>query len=93
MAAGDAQRRPGDEHARAEDLAVIDGIAQRDVGVAFRADVTDGGETGEQRLLRVLGAGQRLAGHRDAERGVAGVSRIGRQVIVDVDQARQAEAG
>ena len=49
MAAGDAERRAGDQHARSFDLAGIDAVAQGDVGVAAGADVADGGEAGAQR--------------------------------------------
>ena len=48
VAAGDAERRSAHLHVRSRNLALIDGIAEVDIGVPARADIANGGEAGEQ---------------------------------------------
>ena len=64
MSAGDAQRRPADQHARPWDVAGIDGVAQGNVGVIEVANIAHRGESGFQRDLRIVGADQRMRGAR-----------------------------
>ncbi len=53
-AAGDGDVGSGDEHARADDVAFCDGVAQSDVGErAIDADVAHGGEAGFEEDARV----------------------------------------
>jgi hypothetical protein len=89
VAAGDAEWRAGGEDARAGHVAVVDGVAQADVGVVVGADVADGGEAGAQRGQRILGADQRHARHRLGDQAVAGVFGRAGDVGVGVDQAGQ----
>src|SRR5271163_1902201 len=65
--AGDAERRSGDEHARAFDVAVVDAIAHGHVGKAAGAYVTNRGEAGTQSDTRVFHAGHSLTRRRNAE--------------------------
>src|SRR6266511_1634231 len=63
MPAGDAEGRSGGYDPRPRDVAGVDRVAQRDVGVAARADVAHSREAGFEREPRVLRAGQRRARH------------------------------
>ena len=90
MAAGDAERRTGDEHARTFDVAGVDAIAQGDVGVVAGADIADGGESGVHGEARVLGADDGFTWHRDAQARVATAHGIAGEVRVHVDQAGEA---
>src|SRR5690606_36068736 len=63
VSAGDAEGEAGRDDAWAGHEAVVDRVAQRDVGPLVGADVAHGGEPGEQRDARVLDAD---------DRGVAG---------------------
>ena len=61
VAAGDAERRAGYEHARAGHIAGLDGVTQRDIGVSARSHIAHGGETSFESDASVAGAGERLA--------------------------------
>ena len=93
VAAGNAERRSGDLHVRAGDVAGVDLVAQGDVGEAVGADVADGGEAGVERGLRVLHADDRFFGgrHGELEVGieVGGIGEVG----VHVDEAGQQRVG
>ena len=89
VAAGDAQRRARGCDARAGEVAVVDGVAQADVGVAVGADVAHGGKAGFQRQARVLGAAQGARGTEIAPDGIARVFRVAGQVGVRIDQPWQ----
>src|SRR5580704_13587543 len=93
MAAGDAERRAGDEHARTFDVASVDAIPQGDVGVVAGADIADGGEAGVHGEAGILGADDGFAWHRDAQARIATVARIAGEVRVNVDQAGEAGRG
>ncbi len=86
---GDAERRAADQHARARNIAGIDGIAQRDVAVAVRSHVADRGESGLQSEARVAGPGQRGARNGNAQSLEAVVLRVTGQVGVGVGQTGQ----
>ena len=62
VAAARAEGVDGDQHARAGDDAVGDGVAQPDVDVVARAHVAHGGEAGDQRPARVLGGADGVSG-------------------------------
>ena len=90
-AAGDGDVGSGDEHARADDVAFGDGVAESDVVErAVDADVAHGGEAGVESHARV---GDGLEGHFGggvhelvARIDVAGVRAVG-EVGVAVDEA------
>ena len=56
--AGDAERRAAHQHARAGNIAGVDGIAQGDVAVALGTDVAHGGEAGLESETRIARANQ-----------------------------------
>src|SRR5271165_7625105 len=88
MPAGDAQRRPGNLHARADHVAIVDGIAECHVAVTLGAHISYRGESSEQGDAGVLGAGQSHSWNRYAEGIVARV--VGsRQMRVHINKTRQ----
>ena len=68
---GDTERRSRDTKPRADDLAVVDGVAQGDIGIPFGADVAYRRKPRLDRLLGVEGAIERGPWHRDPETAVA----------------------
>ena len=93
MTAGRAERVHRDQHARARNLAVADGVAQADVDVVARAHVAHGGEAGHQRLAHDIDGVQRAL--RDGLLqpvqlllAVVALEGVG-EVRVRVDEARQ----
>ena len=89
MPSGYRERRTGNHHAWAGDIARIDAVTHRYVRIVGCADVADGGKPGEQQKTCVLYPCNRFARDRDAERLVAGVLRIEGDMGVDVDQTGQ----
>ena len=67
VASGDAQRRSGSDDARADYVAVVDGVTQRDVRVIVSTDVAHGSKTRFQRAPRVSRTMQGFARGRDPE--------------------------
>ena len=89
MAAGDAQRRSANLHVRAGDIAVVDVIAEGDIGVSGCADIADAGEAGFEGDLGEAHTVESLAHGIGGEAGV-GVEIVAEgEVGVDVDQAGQ----
>jgi len=62
MAAGDAQRRAGNEHARAGNFAAVDAVADSDVSESVRTDIANCCETGEKSEACVLAPEMALRG-------------------------------
>ncbi len=89
MPAGDAQRRPRSDNPRADDVAIIDRIPQRDVRVVFRAKVSDCRETCFESAPGVPRAMQRFPRRRNLQTLVRKRTQFKRQVRVHVDQAGQ----
>src|SRR5207253_3102278 len=76
---------PGCQDARTGDAPVADGIAQKEVRMSGRTEIADGGEPGQERGARRVGA-------YDLIRGLLrGVRRLPRQVRVRVDEPGQGE--
>ena len=90
MAASDAKRRAGSAHARTFDVAGVDGIAQRDVRVTARSDVSNRGEAGTQRKPCVLDPGNGFARNRNAETGIPAGNGIRSEMGVNVNQTGEA---
>ncbi len=90
MAASDTERRAGDEHVRAGDLAGVDAFANGDIGEAGSTDVADRGEASEKREARVLYSGDCFARNADSETCVAIPCWIGCDVRVDIYKAGEA---
>ena len=93
MPAGNADGGPGHEHARADHFALIDGIAQGDVAIAFRADIAHRREAGKQCPARILDACDGHALVRQGERFIGAHFRVAGQVRVHVDEAGQDRLG
>ena len=89
MSAGDAERRTAHQHARAGDIAGVDGVTQGHVAVSFCSDIAHGGEAGLQRDARIARASQSRARNRNRETLRSDILRIAGQVGVRVGQARQ----
>ena len=87
--AGDAQRRAGGDHARPDHVAIIDGIAQRNVRIVFRAHIAHGGKTSFERSQRVSRAVQRFARRRNLQAFIRERTQFKGQMRVHVDQAGQ----
>ncbi len=85
--ARDAERRPRRDDAGADDVAVVDGVAQGDVRVVAGAQVAHGREPGLERPPGVPRAVQRLARRRDPQPRVPERAQVEGQVRVHVDQA------
>ena len=89
MAAGGAQRRPGDLHARPRHLPRVDPVPQRHVGKAAGPHVAYAGEAGQQGLPRIGHPVDRLPRRGDRERVRPALFRVGGQMHVHVDQPGQ----
>src|SRR5262249_62119606 len=89
VAAGNSQGRSGSLHARAAHVAGIDCVPQRDVGITFRAHITNGSETGQQRQACVLDANKRRARNGDAKPFVTATAGVRGKVSVNINKARQ----
>ena len=61
VAAGDSQRRARSDHARSDDVTIINRIAQRDICIIYRPQVSHRCKTCLQRPPRVPRAMQRFA--------------------------------
>ncbi len=88
MTARDAESRTAGIHARTGYQAFVDGVTQRDIREAARADIAHGGEARLQGNAGVLGADQRLFGNGNPQLLVSEF-RIMSKVRMGVDQARQ----
>ena len=86
VAAGDSERRAGNLHARPDHVTGINGVAQRDIGIAFCAHVANGGEPGHQRESRVLCAQQRGTCCGDSQTLVSAPAGVGSEMSVDVEK-------
>ena len=93
VAAGDAERRARGAHARAFDVAIVDGVAESDVGETSCADVADGGKTGAQSQAGIFDAGDGFARNGDAEACVTVGGGIGGEMCVDVNKAGETGGG
>ena len=93
MAAGRADGVRGRDHARTDDHAVVDGVAQSDVDEVAGADIAHRGEARFERALRVQRGRVRLldrkAQHLLVERLVEILLKLAVQVRMRVDEARQ----
>ena len=89
VAARYAERRTGRLHVRPGYVAVVDLVAQGDVGEVARTHVAHGRKAGEQGDARVLHPDNGLLGrgHRELEVGIE--IGVHREMGVAVDQARQ----
>ncbi len=85
--AGDAHRGAGCDDARADDIAIIDGVAQGDVRIIKRAKIAHGGEARFERAPCVSCAVQRFARRRNSQPRIAQRVQIECQVRVHIDQA------
>src|SRR5215475_9839599 len=90
MAAGDAERWAGDEHARAWNFAIVDAVSHGHIGKAICAYVTDDREASEKSEARVFSTLHRAARNRCAKALITGVRRIACDVGVHVYQTREA---
>ena len=88
VASGDRERRAAGVDTRARNHAFIDGVAQRDIGIAAGAYIAHRGESGFQRDARILGADERFFGNRDSQLLVAKV-RIESEMRVGINQSGQ----
>jgi hypothetical protein len=93
VAPGNAERRPGDLHARPFDFAVVDAIADGHIGVTAGADIANGGETRAERNARVLDAGDSFPRDGNPEALIASGGGVGGDVRVDIDQAWKTRCG
>ena len=75
MSSGNSQGWSGDLHARANHVAIVDGIAQSHVGVALGAHISDCRKAGQQRQSGVLCTDESGAGSGDSQRFVATAPR------------------
>src|SRR6266849_1467023 len=89
VSASDAEGRAGSLHTRPDYVSGIDGVAQGDIRIAFRADVAYRSEARQQSEPRILGPDQRCARRRDAQGFVPTTARVGGEVSVDIDEAGQ----
>ena len=88
---GRSKRRTGNEHARPGDLAVGDGLLQRDHDIGIGANVADGCEAGKQRVFGARDGIERVIVTRSRHGfgdGIAAVEKRG-DVIVAIDQSGQ----
>src|SRR6267142_6370065 len=90
LAARDAKRRAGSAHSRTFDVAGVDGVAECDVRVTARADVSNGGEAGAQRKPSVLHPGNGFARNRNSEARVAAGGGIRSEMGMNVNQTGEA---
>jgi|SRR6516165_988397 len=89
MATRDAQGHATHEHARAGNLALVDGVAQSNVRESPSTKVSDGREAGQQRTLRTRGSSQRLPRFADAQNLVAEAARPECEMHMGIDQSGQ----
>src|SRR5947207_13982083 len=90
MSSRNAKRRAGYEHAWPVDIASLDSIPQRDIGIPIRAYVANGGESRQQRLASAFDSSDGRARHRDAQGLIAVPGGIRGEMHMYVDQAGQA---
>src|SRR5919108_2191886 len=87
VAAGDSEWRPGNLHARSDDISGIDRIPKRDVGIPFCANVANCGESSHQREAGVFGADESRARSGNAQAFVSSATRVESEMGVNVEEA------
>ena len=89
MAARDAKRHPGGDDTRARNFTIHDRIAQGDVGIPGRPDISHRGEPGLQRRLGIGHTRNRRARQRYGEAAIAVIVMPAGQVDMAVGQSGQ----
>ncbi len=89
MTAGDSQRWSRGDHARPNHVSIVDGIAQCDVRIIFRANVAHCSESCFEGAPRVSRAMQRFTSRRNPKPLIPERVQVKREMGMHVDQAGQ----